>query len=318
MPTENEMRQSRIFQHLQAALRTNPDGGIRQANIAAAMREIGNSDEGLLMAFMALQQLRPPQQRERALGATELSRRAKRDLWKAVADGNVDRLHQYDDGSAAELGQMTHEALRKEICVNSRTGWTIVHEAVERGHSGAMLNAVVQLMGPDSVNKRTRTGLTPAHVAASKRDTLALMGLANLGANLSVLSADRVQLRKLQKQVSEAPEPPEPLEQARLMLATLDPSALDQPKLDTMQIDLATTKQTLETASERVQREVMRREITAVPRAEEQTCAICLDRPPNVTFVPCGHKMTCEQCAAEVRECPGCRAPILHRQRTYE
>ena len=231
----------------------------------------------------------------------------KRDLWKTVTDGNVDKLRQYQG-----LPSVTHAA----IGVNSRTGWTIVHEAVERGHSGAMLTLAAQLMGSDSVNKRTRTGLTPAHVAASKRDTVSLMALANLGADLSVLAADRVQLRELQKQASE--EPPEPLEQARLMLATLDPSALTQPNLDTMQIDLATTKQTLETASERVQREVMRREITAVPRAEEQTCAICLDRPPNVTFVPCGHKMTCEQCAAEVGECPGCRAPILHRQRTYE
>ena len=305
MPTENEMRQSRIFQHLQAALRS-PDGENRQANIVAAMREIGDTDEGILMAFMSLQQLRPSQQSDRALAATELSRRAKRDLWKAVADGNVDRLHQY------------HHEPPADLCVNSRTGWTIVHEAVERGHSGTLLTMVVQKMGPDSVNKKTRTGLTPAHVAASKRDTLALMALANLGADLSVLSADRVQLRELQKHASEAPEPPEPLEQVRLMLATLEPSALDQPKLDTMQSDLATTKRTLETASERVQREVMRRELAAVPSAEEQTCAICLDRPPNVTFVPCGHKMTCEQCAERVRECPSCRAPIRLRQRTFE
>ena len=304
MPTENEMRQSRIFQHLQAALRTNPDGGIRQANIAAAMREIGDTDEGILMAFMSLQQALSPQQREQVLRTPRLRRIIKCDLWKAVTNGNVDRLRQYQGG------------VPEDLCVNSRTGWTIVHEAVERGHSGTMLTLAVQLMGSDSVNKKTRTGLTPAHVAASKRDTVSLMALANLGADLSVLAADRVQLRELQKQASE--EPPEPLEQARLMLATLDPSALTQPNLDTMQIDLATTKQTLETASERVQREVMRREITAVPRAEEQTCAICLDRPPNVTFVPCGHKMTCEQCAAEVGECPGCRAPILHRQRTYE
>ena len=104
----------------------------------------------------------------------------------------------------------------------------------------------------------------------------------------------------------------------RAAMATLDPSALAQPKLETMQIDLATTKTTLETASERVQREVMRREITAVP--EEQTCAICYDRPPNMTFVPCGHKITCEQCARDPRvtECPSCRAPIQHRQRTYD
>ena len=233
-----------------------------------------------------------------------LRRITKCDLWKAVTNGNVDRFRQYHQGAPADL------------CVNSRTGWTIVHEAVERGHSGTMLTMVVQIMGPDSVNKKTRTGLTPAHVAASKRDTLALMALANLGADLSVLSADRVQLRELQKQASE--EPAEPLEQARLMLATLDPSALAQPKLDTMQIDLATTKTTLETASERVQREVMRRELAAVP--EERPCAICYDRPPNMTFVPCGHKITCEQCARDPRvtECPSCRAPIQHRQRTYE
>ena len=301
MPTENEMRQSRLFQHLQAYFATG--GGIREANIAAAMREIGDTDdEGLLMAFMTLQQVLSPQQRERALRTPHLRRIIKCDLWKAVADGNVDRLRQYQQLDPLDL------------CVNSRTGWAIVHEAVERGHSGTMLTLTVQIMGSDSVNKKTRTGLTPAHVAASKRDTVALVALANLGADLSVLAADRVQLRELQKQASE--EPPEPLEQARLMLATLDPSALDQPKLDTMQIDLATTKQTLETASERVQREVMRREITAVP--EEQKCAICYDRPPNMTFVPCGHKMTCEVCAARVTECPNCRAPIQHRQRTFE
>ena len=260
------------------------------------------------MAFMSLQQALSTQLREQVLRTARLRRIIKRDLWKAVTDGNVDKLRQYQG-----LPSVTHAA----IGVNSRTGWTIVHEAVERGHSGTLLTMVVQKMGPDSVNKKTRTGLTPAHVAASKRDTLALMALANLGADLSVLSADRVQLRELQKQASEAPEPPEPLEQARLMLATLDPSALDQPKLDTMQIDLATTKKTLETASERVQREVLRREL-AETQAEEQTCAICLDRPPNVTFVPCGHKMTCEQCAERVSECPSCRAPIRVRQRTYE
>ena len=287
----------------------SPDDENREGNIAAAMRELGDTDEVLLMAFMTLPQLLTPHQRERVLRTPHFRRIMKCDLWKAVADGNVNQAMRH---------QGPWGPLPADICVNSRTGWTIVHEAVERGHSGAMLTLAAQLMGSDSVNNKTRTGLTPAHVAASKRDTLALMALANLGADLSVLAADRVQLRELQKQASEAPEPPEPLEQARLMLATLDPSALDQPKLDTMQIDLATTKMTLETASERVQREVMRREITAVPRAEEQTCAICLDRPPNVTFVPCGHKMTCEQCAAEVRECPGCRAPIRLRQRTFE
>ena len=88
MPTENEMRQSRLLQDLQAAL-LSPGGENSEASIAAAMREIGDTDEGILMAFMSLQQLRPSQQSDGALAATELSRRAKRDLWKAVADGKA-------------------------------------------------------------------------------------------------------------------------------------------------------------------------------------------------------------------------------------
>ena len=140
------------------------------------------------------------------------------------------------------------------------------------------------------------------------------MALANLGADLSVLSADRVQLRELQKQGAGGPGTTEPLEQARLMLATLDPSALDQPKLDTMQIDLATTKTTLETASERVQREVMRREL-AVPcrRADVRN----MSRPSSECDIcPSGHKMTCEQCAERVRSARNAR-PIRVRQRTF-
>ena len=302
MPTEIDMRQLRLIQRIRAPLLT-PDAETRQAVIDAVWREAGDSDEEILMAFMSLQQALSPQQREQVLRIPWLRRIIKCDLWKAVTNGNVYRLGEYHQGVPADL------------CVNSRTGWTIVHEAVEHGHSGALLTMVVQIMGPDSVNTKTRTGLTPAHVAASKRDTVSLMALANMGADLSVLSADRVQLRELQKQASEAPEPPEPLEQARLMLATLDPSALDQPKLDTMQSDLASTKKTLETASERVQREVVRRELDRP--SSPVPCAICLDRPPNVTFVPCGHKMTCEQCAARVTECPSCRRPIQLRQRTF-
>ena len=193
MPTENEMRQLRLIQRIRAPLLT-PDAETRQAVIDAVWREAGDSDEEILMAFMSLQQALSPQQREQVLRIPWLRRIIKCDLWKAVTNGNVYRLGEYHQGVPADL------------CVNSRTGWTIVHEAVERGHSGTMLTMVVQIMGPDSVNKKTRTGLTPAHVAASKRDTVSLMALANLGADLSVLAADRVQLRELQKQASEAQE----------------------------------------------------------------------------------------------------------------
>ena len=101
---------------------------------------------------------------------------------------------------------------------------------------------------------------------------------------------------------------------------SLDPSALAQSDLDTMQRDLATMKQTLEAASERVQREVVRRELAALSgfrSAEEETCVICMDRSPNVTLVPCGHRITCQQCAERLGECPTCRSPITLRQRTF-
>ena len=87
-----------------------------------------------------------------------------------------------------------------------------------------------------------------------------------------------------------------------------------------MQRDLATMKQTLEAASERVQREVVRRELAALSgfrSAEEETCVICMDRSPNVTLVPCGHRITCQQCAERLEECPTCRSPITLRQRTF-
>ena len=161
----------------------------------------------------------------------------------------------------------------------------------------------------------------PAQYAAALAEKLLLMERAS--GCLRALAAIEVAPRtpaQLREQLDAASEPPEPLDQARVMLANLDPSALAQSDLDTMQRDLATMKQTLEAASERVQREVVRRELAALGgfrSAEEETCVICMDRSPNVTLVPCGHRITCEQCAERVRECPNCRAPITLRQRTF-
>ena len=161
----------------------------------------------------------------------------------------------------------------------------------------------------------------PAQYAAALAEKLLLMERAS--GCLRALAAIEVAPRtpaQLREQLDAASEPPEPLEQARVMLANLDPSALAQSDLDTMQRDLATMKQTLEAASERVQREVVRRELAALGglrSAEEETCVICMDRSPNVTLVPCGHRITCQQCAERLGECPTCRSPITLRQRTF-
>ncbi|KAH3723053.1 hypothetical protein Pelo_18242 [Pelomyxa schiedti] len=39
-------------------------------------------------------------------------------------------------------------------------------------------------------------------------------------------------------------------------------------------------------------------------------CIDCDESPPNVQFQPCGHVVLCTQCAANVRKCTHCRAPI--------
>ena len=48
---------------------------------------------------------------------------------------------------------------------------------------------------------------------------------------------------------------------------------------------------------------------------ESHSCPICLDRPKDTAFA-CGHQ-TCGGCAAALRACPVCRAPITTRIRLY-
>ncbi|XP_052087307.1 uncharacterized protein LOC127724406 [Mytilus californianus] len=40
------------------------------------------------------------------------------------------------------------------------------------------------------------------------------------------------------------------------------------------------------------------------------TCKICLDEKVGVTFLPCGHLVTCSQCSPKLRRCPLCRTFI--------
>ena len=47
---------------------------------------------------------------------------------------------------------------------------------------------------------------------------------------------------------------------------------------------------------------------------DESVCSICLDRPRTLVFVPCGHHVTCRDCATDIRsktnQCPICRCTI--------
>lgn len=46
-------------------------------------------------------------------------------------------------------------------------------------------------------------------------------------------------------------------------------------------------------------------------------CKICMDRELCITFIPCGHLATCEECSVSLLECPICRKPIALKQKIY-
>ena len=48
--------------------------------------------------------------------------------------------------------------------------------------------------------------------------------------------------------------------------------------------------------------------------AEESECVVCMDKTRTHSFVPCGHRCVCAECAALVMRaaqplCPNCRTP---------
>ncbi|XP_012549043.1 RING finger and SPRY domain-containing protein 1 isoform X1 [Bombyx mori] len=47
----------------------------------------------------------------------------------------------------------------------------------------------------------------------------------------------------------------------------------------------------------------------------ENACTLCYDAVADCTLEPCFHKGFCSKCAAQLRECPLCRAPILNVKR---
>jgi len=42
----------------------------------------------------------------------------------------------------------------------------------------------------------------------------------------------------------------------------------------------------------------------------QTTCIVCFDGPKSHIAVPCAHQCLCGDCAAKVKICPYCRAPV--------
>lgn len=47
---------------------------------------------------------------------------------------------------------------------------------------------------------------------------------------------------------------------------------------------------------------------------DEEDCCVCLERPKDIVFYPCGHQVACKQCSEMIRNkdnlCPVCRVKI--------
>ena len=70
-----------------------------------------------------------------------------------------------------------------------------------------------------------------------------------------------------------------------------------------------------------LQREKAQQDVLAKVKLENEAledrllCTICMeaDAPRSVLFGPCDHLVACASCAAELAECPNCRATITTR-----
>lgn len=50
---------------------------------------------------------------------------------------------------------------------------------------------------------------------------------------------------------------------------------------------------------------------------ENRICKICLDNRSDVLFLPCGHMVSCPQCAPALVKCPVCRKQINGHVKTF-
>ncbi len=46
-------------------------------------------------------------------------------------------------------------------------------------------------------------------------------------------------------------------------------------------------------------------------------CKVCMNRLIGVVFMPCGHAMSCLECANRVKKCPVCKRSINEISRIY-
>lgn len=50
---------------------------------------------------------------------------------------------------------------------------------------------------------------------------------------------------------------------------------------------------------------------------DQMTCKICMDKDACIVFLPCGHMVSCVECAHALRKCAVCRTLIQGTVKAY-
>ncbi|KAL4233680.1 Baculoviral IAP [Mactra antiquata] len=80
-------------------------------------------------------------------------------------------------------------------------------------------------------------------------------------------------------------------------------------------MEITENKQSLASSSKDTDQNPLAAENTELK--EKMLCKICFDNDANIVFLPCGHMVSCVECAYALRKCAVCRKLIDSRIRTY-
>jgi len=83
----------------------------------------------------------------------------------------------------------------------------------------------------------------------------------------------------------------------------------DKEDLNNQLKECQTSLQTLQAKCEQLERDKTEKE-------DQKLCIICLERPRDILFLPCGHFSVCSECA-DLTTCPICRITVEKKQKVF-
>ncbi|XP_046571398.1 baculoviral IAP repeat-containing protein 7-like [Haliotis rubra] len=207
---------------------------------------------------------------------------------------------------------LTHKTSPSSTVTNNMT---VVARAVEMGFSRQMVEKAVMEMSRSYNNSR----------AAGETDQIPV-SLEALLERLVIASEEpgerhrNPEIPQQRHQVSEVHQSlPARLTTPSNSTTANQPSSVKNPTSSSTRHPHEAGKSMSGTETSRSLPRSLQRQLEEENRAlrDENTCKVCLDRTSCVVFLPCGHLVSCAECAPALSKCPICRAHIRGTVRTY-